>query len=330
MSCTVTLADGRSFTARSDASILQSARMAGLLLEHSCDTGRCGSCRVRMVSGQVQALKDTSGLSRDELCSGWMLTCAHAPASDLRLDTRALGAATAAAKTFPARIARLELQAPDVLRVQLRLPPSADFRFQAGQHIELFGPGGAKRRYSVASPPTAGRSLDLHIRRVQGGVLSRYWFDEAQTDDLLRLRGPLGSFSLRPLVGLHLVLLATGTGVAPLLSMLGELADRPADEQPLSTTLYWGGRKAEDLYTDPQQSGNTRLSYVPVLSRAHARWTGARGHVQDVLLAERANLHCTAVYACGSPPMIHDARAALLAQGLPQGQFHFDAFVSSA
>lgn len=332
----VTLADGHRFAAPPEASILDASRAAGLRLEHSCDTGRCGSCRARLLKGQVTALKDTSGLSTDEQRSGWVLTCAHAAVSDLQLDTRILEPSPVhAAKSFPARIERLALLAPDVLQVTLRLPPTAGFQFQAGQHIELCGPGNVKRRYSIASPSTQGTHLELHIRRVSGGALSKYWFEEARLNDLLRLRGPLGSFSLRPLVRQHLVLLATGTGVAPLLSMLGELACKPAAEQPLSTTLYWGGRKAEDLYTDPVRTGPAALRYVPVLSRGSASWLGARGHVQEVLLAEalraeRANLTQTSVYACGSAPMIHDARAVLVAHGLPPGQFHADAFVSSA
>jgi CDP-4-dehydro-6-deoxyglucose reductase len=331
MTYQVRLADGHSFTALQDASILQSAHIAGVLLEHSCDTGRCGSCRTRMLSGSVKTLKDTSGLTPSEQGSGWILTCAHAPASDIHLDTAALGAGpTAVARTFPARIASLDLLAPDVIRTRLRLPPSADFRFRAGQHIELIGPGGTQRLYSIANPPGADQHVELHIRRVADGVLSRYWFNEARPHDLLRLRGPLGSFSLRLLAGLHLVLLATGTGVAPILSMLGELAQRPSEEQPLSSTLYWGGRVADDLYAGPQLGSHPALRFVPVLSRTHQVWSGPRGHVQDVLLAERANLTQTVVYACGSAPMILDARAALAAQGLPEGRFHADAFVSSA
>lgn len=331
MTCLVTLADGRSFLAPPDTSILMAARAAGLLLEHSCDFGRCGSCRARMISGEVKALRETSGLNRSELDAGWVLTCTHAAGSNLQLDTQVLGAAPAAvARTLPARIDSLDLLAPDVIRVRLRLPPSADFRFKAGQHIEVFGPGSVKRRYSMASPPATGQSLELHIRRVAGGVLSRYWFDRAKPQDLLRLRGPLGSFSLRPLAGVHLVFLATGTGVAPILSMLGELACQPAAEQPLSTTLYWGGRVPSDLYTDPQRMGQPALRFVPVLSRAEDSWAGSRGHVQDVLLDERANLRHTAVYACGSSQMIQDARVTLGARELHERHFHFDAFVSSA
>lgn len=326
----ITLANGKRFDAQPGQTVLQAARSAGLLLEHSCEIGRCGSCRARRLRGEVVALRDADALSAQEQAAGWILTCTHEARSDLDLATADLDTPVVGAKTYPARIDRLQRLAPDVLRVVLRLPPGADFSFLAGQHVELSGPKGVRRSYSIASDPASAQRLELQLRRVNGGRFSSYWFEHARPNDLLRLRGPLGTFFLRPWSGLHLVFLATGTGMAPVQSMLAQLAAAPVP--PRSATLYWGGRTPPDLYVDPTHAFGSRIAglrVVPVLSRADPSWPGARGHVQDVLLAERATLHDTVVYACGSARMVEDARARLGVAGPANGRFHFDAFVSS-
>ena len=182
----------------------------------------------------------------------------------------------------------------------------------------------------MANAPAEDKLLELHIREVPGGVLSSYWFGAANANDLLRLHGPLGTFFLRGTSGMHLVFLATGTGIAPVKSMLEGLKAMPADEQPTSITVYWGGRTKQDLYWRPDGATAAACRFEPVLSRAGADWNGTRGHVQQALLAETPDLLRTLVYACGSDAMIHDARETLLSAGLPPKHFHSDAFVCSA
>ncbi|HSI48414.1 MAG TPA: FAD-binding oxidoreductase [Ideonella sp.] len=325
----VTLASGLQFISEPGSTVLDAALSQQVVIEHSCRTGRCGSCKAKVISGHVGLLREATALSQQEAEAGWILTCAHEARSDLQLDIEDLGAlAGIASKTLPARIASLDRLAPDVLRVVLRLPPTAAFRFLAGQYIDLTSPTGVRRSYSIASAAARAGQLELQIRQVEHGEFSRYLFEQAKANDLLRFVGPRGTFFLRPVAGLDLMLLCTGTGIAPMLSMLAQVAEMPAEVQPASVTLYWGGRQSSDLYVDPAASLAT-LRYVPVLSRADASWTGARGHVQDVLLAEVRNLANAAVYACGSEQMIHGAQQKLLAAGLDPKRFFFDAFVSS-
>jgi CDP-4-dehydro-6-deoxyglucose reductase len=125
---------------------------------------------------------------------------------------------------------------------------------------------------------------------------------------------------------LHLVFLATGTGIAPVKAMLEQLRTVPAHLQPLSTTLYWGGREKQDLYANPCQWHPT-LKYVPVLSRATDSWTGVRGYVQKAFLADAPDLSKTVVYACGSDAMIKSAVLALTQAGLSDKRFYSDAFI---
>jgi len=329
----VHLRNGKFFPIVAGQSILDAAEAAGLALEHSCRSGRCGSCRTTVTAGRTVALRAEEGLTPDEARAGTVLSCARGAQTDLQLDLDDLGALAGIRRaTVPCRIHALQLLAPDVLQVQLRLPPTAAWRHLAGQHVQVIAPGGLRRAYSLANASgPAGQPvlLLLHIRRVPGGAMSGYWFERARPGDLLRLDGPLGSFYLRDCAGRDLVLLATGTGYAPIAAMLQDLAERPAAAQPRSLQLLWGARQARDLYAAPRHPGLPGLQYTPVLSRAGADWTGARGHVQDLLLQQPHEWSRTQVYACGSPAMVQAARQRLLQAGLPAQYCFTDAFVAS-
>jgi CDP-4-dehydro-6-deoxyglucose reductase len=330
----ITLSNGTQYEAEPGTSLLDAALAKGLVLEHSCRTGRCGSCKARVTAGSTAPLRDPVALTASELEHGWVLTCTNEARSDVSLDIEDLGAlAGIEVRVTPARVDRLEKLADDVMRIDLRLPPRSPFRFLAGQYIDVTSPTGVKRSYSIASDPAMPEKVELQVRRVEHGQLSAYWFEQSKSNDLLRFNGPRGTFFLRPVAGLDLIFLATGTGIAPIRSMLAQLAAAAPEDRPRSVTLYWGGRHREDLYLDPSPA-LADLKYVPVLSRGDIGWTGARGHVQDVLVHDVAHhaapaLAGAAVYACGSEAMIHGARRLLADGGLPPRRFYFDAFVSS-
>lgn len=325
---TVQLINHKTFAAQADTPILESARQAGLVLEHSCRTGRCGSCKTQVLQGESRVLLHEDALSDNERREGWILSCARGAVSDMRLDIADLGAlAEITTKTLPCRIDSMQRLAPDVMQVVLRLPPKAQLHYLSGQYINVIALDGQRRSYSMANAASPSGRIELHIRQVDQGVLSQYWFNSAKPGDLLRLEGPLGTFYLRDVAGADLVFLASGTGLAPIKAMLESLQSRAAAQQPRSTLLLWGGRTPSDLYWQPDFSG---LDYTPVLSRADDSWRGARGHVQHVLLGSARDWSRTLVYACGSNNMIHSAHASLLQAGLPPKQFYSDAFVSSA
>jgi CDP-4-dehydro-6-deoxyglucose reductase len=328
----ITTSSGRSFEARPNESLLDAALRQGVVLDYSCRTGRCSSCKGRVRFGQTKTRHDELGLSAEDRANGFILTCVREACSPVELEIEDLGdIVLPEAKTLPCRIQSIERLSSDVLRVMLRLSPTSALDFLPGQYIDVIGVNGLRRSYSVANAPRVDKQIELHIREVQGGAMSQYWFRAAKTNDLLRLRGPLGTFFLRDQAGKDLVLLATGTGIAPVKAILEGLATLPAEAHPRSVTVYWGGRHREDLYWKTDGL-NTLPSFrfVPVLSRAGDDWTEARGYVQDVMLADHGNLADTLVYACGSDAMIQGARARLHAAGLPERQFHSDAFVCSA
>lgn len=320
---------GRHFSAHEGESILDAALRQGISLEYSCQTGRCGTCRARLRAGSTAALHDESGLSPAERAEGWILTCVRNASSDILLDVEDLGdVRIIPARMLPCRIQALERLSADVLKVMLRLPPNTEFDYYPGQYIDVVGHGGVRRSYSIANAPTWDKYLELHIRQVPGGAMSEYWFGRAQVNDLLRLKGPLGTFFLRDVASMDVVFLATGTGIAPIKAMLEGLAFNNREGGPRSIAVYWGGRVPEDLYWN---FGGIELEhkFIPVLSRAGDTWQGARGHVQDAFLARRPDLQQVTVYACGSEAMIRDARRSLAGAGLPERRYHSDAFVLS-
>lgn len=325
----VTLNSGRNFNCDSPLSLLDAATKAGIGLPYSCKTGRCSACKCKVLSGQSSALGDELGLTSDDKKQGFILSCVRTAKTDMIIEVEDLGdQIIPEVKILPARITSLEKLASDVLSIKLRLPPSAQFTYLAGQYIDVIGPNGLRRSYSIANAPTPDMQLQLHIRVVQGGAMSGYWVNQAKANDLVRINGPLGSFFMRSLAGLHLVFLVTGTGIAPAKAMIEQLASVTVTEQPLSVTVYWGGREIQDLYTNPLQ-WHPALRYEPVLSRPHDAWTGAQGYVQEALLADAFDLSSTVVYACGSNVMIQSAKNALSLAGLPDKRFYSDAFIPS-
>lgn len=318
------------FESNPGESLLDAARRANVHLAYSCRTGRCSSCKCKVVSGQSVALVDELGLSQQERDDGWILGCVRSATSDMHLDADPLESLDVPqAKMFPCRIHALEKLTQDVIKVTLRLPPTSDFTFLPGQYVDVIGPGGVRRSYSLANAQAADKLVELHIRSVSGGAMSQYWFNDAKANDLLRLHGPLGTFFLRDVAGQDLVFLATGTGIAPVKSMLEGIAQMAPQASPRSVAVYWGNRSATDLYWDATSVAGSHR-YVPVLSRPHDEWGGARGYVQDALMRSSPDLSRTLVYACGSDAMIRSARALLTRAGLPERSFSSDAFVCSA
>ena len=322
-------ADGH-FEATGTETLLEAATRSQQHWSYSCRAGRCNSCKCRVLSGQTQALQSEIGLSDEEKAAGWILACVRTARSDLRLEVDDLiRYPLAPVQTLPCKISDLQRLAPDVMRVSLRLPPNSRFEFLSGQFIELTGPAGIRRSYSLAKAHAADKILELHVRAVEAGALSRYWFTQARSNDLLRLRGPLGTYFLRETAALDLIFLATGTGLAPIKAMLESLCELPAAQQPRSVSVLWGGRTLQDLYWDWRNLPH-EYRFVPVLSQPHPEWSGQVGHVQDVLLAEQPELKNAVVYACGSPVMVSSARSTLVEAGLDPHNYHADAFVSSA
>ena len=324
---TVRLAPGRP--------VLESAIAAHLNLPHSCKGGSCGSCRARLVAGRVDYPRGRPlGLSAADAEQGYVLLCQAVPQGDLVVEAREIRRVTdVEIKNLPCRVERLERLAPDVMALYLRLPAVEEFRFRAGQYLDVILAGGRRRSFSIASPPHDAGPLELHVRRVDGGAFTSRVFGELGAGALLRIEGPLGQFVYREpddaARAAPLVLVAGGTGFAPLKAILRELLESGARRD---AHLYVGARAAVDLYQDAwiraRLAAGADFRYVPVLSMPAASEASRyrTGLVHAAVLADFATLAGAELYAAGPPAMVDALRAALPARGLAPERFYFDSF----
>jgi CDP-4-dehydro-6-deoxyglucose reductase len=328
---TIQLMSGKSFNSIAGSSILESAAISNVFLPYSCKLGQCSTCKCKVIQGKTTILKAETGLKAIEKEEGWILSCVRVAETDVLLEVEDLDELTVPeSKTLPCRITSIEKINLNVIRILLRMPPSSEFKFLSGQYIQLIGPSGVRRSYSLANSNWEENILELHIQAVEGGVMSEYWFKKAKVDDLLRLNGPFGTFFLRPgVTNRDLIFLATGTGFAPVKSMLETLENQNFQFRPRSVNVFWGGRKIEDLYWDLTQFSK-KINIIPVLTRPHADWTGATGYVQQAVVSRFPDLNNATVYACGSINMIKASSDVLIQAGLPISQFYSDAFLCSS
>jgi CDP-4-dehydro-6-deoxyglucose reductase len=339
---------GREFTVEGDETVLAAALRAGIGLPYGCKSGTCGTCKSTVLDGRwEQGSHSTSALSADEEAKGRVLVCCSRPQTDLVIEARELtGFGDIPIRKMPCRVAKVERPTDDVAIVFLQLPANERLQYRAGQYIEFILKDGARRSYSMATAPHADEQIALHIRHLPGGLFTDALFG-ARTPalkerDILRFEGPLGSFFLREDSAKPVVLLASGTGFAPIKAIAEHIfhqrlnvaaPNRPA--RPV--VLYWGCRARKDLYLDelPRRwaAEQPNFSYVPVLSepRPEDGWTGRTGFVHQAVMADLPDLSGHQVYACGVPLMVAAARADFTTTcGLPPDEFFADAFTSQA
>lgn len=327
---------GRSFHADAGETLLSAGIRQGVGLPYGCKDGACGSCKCRMTEGRVtHGPHQAKALSEAEEAQGYVLTCCAHPASDVVLESRQVSETGALPiKKMPVRVHAMQRLGPDVMVLQLQLPANDSFLYRAGQYVEFILQGGVRRSYSMAGAPGADRFLELHIRHMPGGVFTDQVFGALKVKDILRVEGPFGSFFLRETSTKPLVLLASGTGFAPIKAVIEQLQAQPV---PRPATLYWGGRRPHDLYMDAWVRSRLAemplLRYVPVVSDAAPEdgWSGRTGFVHQAVLQDLPDLSGHQVYACGAPIVIDSAqRDYTRLAGLPPEEFFADSFTSEA
>jgi CDP-4-dehydro-6-deoxyglucose reductase len=349
MSHKVTIrASGREFTVEDDETILAAALRSGVGLPYGCKNGACGTCKATGLEGEwTQGPHSASALTADEQAGRRLLVCCSRPKTDLVIEARELsGFGDIPIRKMPCRIASIERPAPDVSIVTLQLPASERLQFRAGQYLEFILKDGSRRSYSMATAPHADERITLHIRHMPGGLFTDALFGVTQpalkVRDILRIEAPLGTFFLREDNARPIVLLASGTGFAPIKAIaehvFHERLNRDEPERPARPVrLYWGCRARRDLYLPelPEQWAREQpnFTYVPVLSDAEAEdhWTGRTGFVHQAVMEDLPDLSAWQVYACGAPLMVEAAKRDFKQRcGLPEDQFFADAFTSQA
>ena len=340
MSFTVTVQpSGRTFTVDRDEPILQAAIRQGIGLPYGCKDGACGSCKSRLLEGRViHGVHQQKALSDAEEAAGFILTCSAAAQCDVVVEARTVpGAGEFPVRKMPTRVMAIERPSADVAILKLQLPANDTLQYRAGQYVEFILRDGARRSYSMANAPhNVGDkpAIELHIRHMPGGKFTDHVFGAMKEKEILRMEGPFGSFFLREDGDKPMVLLASGTGFAPIKAILEQIEFK-AITRPV--TLYWGGRRPGDLYLNDWVVEATKrlpnLRYVPVVSDATPEdgWTGRTGFVHRAVMQDFPDLSGHQVYACGAPIVVDSAHRDFVAQcRLPDDEFYADSFTSEA
>lgn len=333
---------GKTFSVEADETVLEAALRQGINLPYGCKNGACGSCKGKCIEGKIHhGDHSQSALSAsDETAGSTLLCCAH-PQSDLLIEVREVqGGGDIPVRKVPCRINTIQFPSDDVAVLQLQLPASERFQFLAGQYLEFLLKDNKRRAYSIASAPHEQGPLELHIRHLPGGLFTDPLFGQAsdgkqiKEKDILRFEGPLGSFFLREDSKKPIIFLASGTGFAPIKSMLMHIKEKKIERE---IYFYWGGRRPKDLYMDSlcQEFTHTipGFRYIPVISEALSQdhWTGRVGFVHHAVMGDFPDLSQYQVYACGAPIVIQSARTDFVKEcRLPEEEFFADSFTSEA
>ncbi|MFZ9297976.1 MAG: CDP-6-deoxy-delta-3,4-glucoseen reductase [Hylemonella sp.] len=338
---------GRSFVAQADETILGAAIRQGIGLPYGCKDGACGSCKCKKLSGTVtHGQHQAKALNADEEAQGWVLACCAVPHSDVVLESRQVtDERSYPVRKLPVRVSQLEKRSADVMLMRLQLPANDSFSFHAGQYVDFLLRDGSRRSYSMATAPhllagqkvaipPVGPSIELHIRHMPGGKFTDHVFGVMKEKDILRIEGPLGSFYLREDSTKPIVLLASGTGFAPVKAIIEHIQHLGLER---AVTLYWGGRRPADLYMNEWVTQKLlempTMRYIPVISDAlpEDNWTGRTGFVHLAVLQDLPDLSGHQVYACGAPIVVDSARRDFVDMArLPQEEFFADSFTSEA
>ncbi|NCF81474.1 MAG: 2Fe-2S iron-sulfur cluster binding domain-containing protein [Proteobacteria bacterium] len=322
---------GHQLHAEADESVLDAALRQGLALPYGCRNGACRSCKGRVLEGEVHYPGGVpKSLTSLDAAQGFALLCTAHATSNLRIEVEEIDSEhDIVVRNLPCRVMQKRELAHDVIGLELMLPASERLQYLPGQYVDVLLRDGRRRAFSVANAARDDDRLELQIRRVPGGTFSEYVFHHLKERALLRLRGPLGSFYLRKQDHRPVILMAGGTGFAPIKAIVeGALADG----FPGKMHLYWGVRGRRDLYMHDLASAwaaeHDGLEYTPVLSEPlpNEKWSGRRGFVHEALLEDFADLSPFSVYLSGPPIMVAAGRESFIARGLDAARFHSDSF----
>jgi len=327
---------GREFSLEPGDSVLNCALRQRVVLQYGCRNGRCSSCKYFVLDGEVDFGKTSPYcLTDNEKDEGWALLCQARALSDLVIRDQDSSdrddAAIITPLDHPAQIAAVDQLSVSLWRLQLDLVNP--IRFYAGQYIEVeaLGQRGNWRCYSIASSPASPDRIELIVKRIPGGGFSDQ-IDRLVPGFELTIRGPYGMSYLR--AGNRPVLLvATGSGIAPLLSILRYCSAENVDR---SLQFYYGARRQRDLIFRDEirelEARTPRFFFKPALSAPIAgdEWRGAVGRITQVLQREILDASPYDAYICGQPEMCESVSTLLLAKGIPENRIFRDDFFAAA
>lgn len=320
---------GEQFWVEPQETLLQAAQRQGVRIHSDCEFGGCGTCRIQVTRGQVRYEDDCLPMSiaDDEHEQGHAAACQARLEEDVEISLANHMDVLPDTQRVTACVHSVERACQGIWRLVLQLPAAVVVEFRPGQYLNILFDDGRARSFSMANADARSGRIELHVREVEGGRFTQACLPHLQPGDELQLDLPLGVFYWRERDWRPMVMVATGTGIAPIKAILESLLDNE-DCPPVS--LYWGMNRPEDLYLAQEiATWADRLCefcFVPVLSHADERWDGARGYVQEQVCRDVPDLSEHAVYLCGSPAMIEQAQAMFKQHGADERFMYADAF----
>lgn len=323
------------FTVNANETILEAALKQGLTLPYGCRGGSCGACVGKLAEGCVHypsSSQDLKGFNRIDAKNGEILLCQAIPDSDLIIDVHEPERiADIEIKKLPCRVVQLGKLADDVMLLGVKIPEKERFTFLAGQYVDFLLRDGQRRSFSLANAPQeSGGILEFHVRLIPNGIFTGHIFNQMKEKDILRIEGPFGQFYLREESERPMLMLAGGTGFAPIKSVI-EYSLKQNSQRPIH--FYWGARAQKDLYLNSLAESwiknHSHIQYTPVLSEPleEDHWQGRTGFVHEAILEDYADLSEYDVYACGPPIMINSAKQTFVEKrGLDANNFFADSF----
>lgn len=316
------------FYVESNETVLDAALRQGINLRYGCRNGACGACKGKLLAGDIHYDEDPIAITDEDKEQNQVLFCAAHVDSELVIEVEEIELDSAIEiKTLPCRVQEINHLADDVRQLFIKLPASERLQFLPGQYIDILLEDGRHRSFSIANAPHDDEFLELHIRLVEQGFFTPKVFNSMQNKDLLRIEGPHGSFFFHEDSNKDLLLIAGGTGFAPLKGIIEHLISEKIT-RPIA--LYWGVRSEADLYmrelAEKWVAEQSNITFAPVLSDAGEGWRGRTGYVDEAVLADFDDLSAFDIYTCGPPAMIKAAEQTFQEKGMNKNQFFYDSF----
>ena len=327
-----------SFECDEEESLLDAALRQGVNLRYGCKHGGCGSCKARIAEGEVDVAEASSFALMDyERSQGFALLCSAYPLSDVVIELaddyeEADLRSGIEIRDFTARVDSLRALTHDMRHVGLTLETPSSLAFRAGQYVEVAVPGTASwRAFSMANALGDATRIELLVKLLPGGLFSDYLEKRLAVGDALALRGPYGQCTLSE-GDAPIVMVAGGSGMAPIAAMLRELAAEASTRQ---VTYFYGARARRDLFWQGEfeeiRAHLPGFLFVPALSEPSPddAWGGEVGLITEVVGRRCGALRGAEGYLCGPPAMIDAAIEVLRGKGLFSSRIRYDKFVST-
>lgn len=311
--------------------VMDAAYKARINIPSDCRDGACGTCKAFCESGTFEPgdfIDDA--MTEEELDKGYMLTCQAVPESDMTIQIPATSeSAKTSALKFTSRIKELNKHSESTVSFTLEVDERENLAYLPGQYVNLKVPGtDVERSYSFSSGPEV-EDASFMVRVTPQGAMSEYLRDRAAVGDTIEFAGPFGSFFLRD-PKRPLLLLAGGTGLAPLLSVLEKLTENPP-KFPVHL-IYGVSREADIVGLDWLKAYEERLpSFTWDLIASEAGTSAPNtGYVTQIIKPELLNQGDVDIYLCGPPPMVNAVAKWLETENIQPANFYFERFAPKA